>query len=51
MTIHAKVSFSKSAIRIGGYWLLLAITDHKILPAVLILIGSEIIGIIEECVV
>jgi hypothetical protein len=51
MNLHTKTSFLKSGLRIGGYLLLLAIHNPTIQPAVLVLVASEIIGIIEECVV
>jgi hypothetical protein len=44
MTKHAKISYTKSAIRIAGYALLFAST--KI--AAVVLIVSEVIGIVEE---
>jgi hypothetical protein len=47
MTAHTKISFVKSGFRIFGYSLLLLNTS----AAVLFLIASELIGILEECVV
>jgi hypothetical protein len=47
MTAHTKISFIKSGLRIFGYSLLLV----SIPGAVAVLILSEFVGIIEECVV
>lgn len=47
MTTHTVISFLKSAVRIFGYaWLLVNIPT-----GVIILVISELIGIIEEVVV
>jgi hypothetical protein len=43
---HQKISFFKSAIRLVGYGLLL----YSLPIAVVVLIFSEVIGIIEELV-
>ena len=47
---HQTISFIKSAIRIAGYFLLCLIPVPEIRTAGLVLIFSEIIGIIEELV-
>jgi hypothetical protein len=47
MTAHTKVSFVKSGLRGTGYALLLV----NIWAAVAVLIVSELIGILEECVI
>lgn len=47
MTAHTKVSFIKSALRGIGYTLLLV----DIWSAVGVLLVSELIGILEECVI
>lgn len=41
---HQHISFLKSAIRISGYFLLASISQL----AAIVLIGSELLGIIEE---
>ena len=47
---HQIVSFIKSAVRIAGYFLLCLIPVNEIRTAGLVLIFSEIIGVIEELV-
>ena len=47
---HQTISFIKSAIRIAGYFLLCLIPVNEIRTAGLVLIFSEIVGIIEELV-
>jgi hypothetical protein len=44
MTLHTKISYLKSFARILGYLALLV--DIKV--AVVVLVGSELLGIIEE---
>lgn len=46
-TLHAKISYAKSGLRIAGYFLLLLISKEA-LPAVIVLVASEIIGVVEE---
>jgi len=45
---HLVVSLVKSGVRIAGYCLLFLIPHAT--PAAIILIGSEVIGIVEELV-
>jgi len=47
---HQLISFVKSGIRIGGYLLLLGINSPWAIAAAIILVFSEIIGIVEELV-
>ena len=47
---HQTVSFIKSAVRIAGYFLLCIAPIPIVRTAGLILVFSEIIGIIEELV-
>lgn len=52
MTYHTKISYTKSSIRILGYAMLAAsIPTQHMIGAVLVLVASEIIGIMEELVV
>jgi hypothetical protein len=44
MSNHAKISYMKSALRIGGYLLL----PFNIIQAAIVLVLSEIVGIVEE---
>jgi hypothetical protein len=50
MSTHKKISFAKSTIRIFGYWgLALAFGDNPVgYFAALVLITSEVLGVIEE---
>lgn len=46
---HAKISYLKSGIRILGYACLLFVDHHPaIILAAVVLIGSEVVGIVEE---
>lgn len=47
MTAHTKISFLKSALRGIGYGLLIV----NLQVAVIVLVTSELIGVLEECVV
>jgi len=50
MSLHKKISFVKSAIRIIGYFGGMIAFNHQIvaLSAFAVLVVSEVIGIIEE---
>ncbi len=46
---HAKISYLKSGIRIAGYLCFFGVSRHPaIFFAAVLLIGAEIVGIIEE---
>lgn len=48
-SLHAKFSYVKSAIRIAGYVALFGVSHHPaVWVAAVLLIGAEIIGIVEE---
>lgn len=47
MTVHAKISYIKSGVRIVGYVLGGYISTYFLLPAILLTI-AEVIGIVEE---
>ena len=47
---HLIVSLVKSGIRIGGYLLLLGIPSSWAIAASIVLIASEVVGILEELV-
>lgn len=47
---HLYVSLAKSVVRIGGYALLLGIPSGWAVAASIVLIASELIGIVEELV-
>lgn len=50
MTPHTKISFLKSALRGIGYGLLAVWVPALYFP-MLVLVLSELIGVLEECVV
>ena len=47
MTLHTKISYLKSVLRIAGYILLLG-DGRSVLYGVFLLVGAEILGIVEE---
>ena len=48
MTLHTKISYLKSILRILGYVALIAYNDTLLTVAAGFLIGAEVLGIIEE---
>jgi hypothetical protein len=48
MTLHTKLSYVKSVLRILGYSLLIAYDDTLLTLAAVVLIGAELLGIAEE---
>ena len=50
MTLYTKISFLKSGLRGIGYCML-ALAVPALSAAMVVLVVSEVIGIIEECVV
>lgn len=48
MTLHTKLSYLKSAVRIVGYSLLIAYNDLLLTLAASALIAAELLGIAEE---
>jgi hypothetical protein len=50
MTLHTKISFVKSGLRGIGYGML-ALAVPALLWPMIVLVASEVIGILEECVV
>lgn len=48
-SMHAKISYAKSVIRIAGYAALFGVSHHSaVWVAAVLLIGAEIMGIVEE---
>jgi hypothetical protein len=48
MTLHTKLSYLKSVLRIIGYVVLLAYNDLLLTIAAALLIAAELLGIAEE---
>lgn len=45
---HQTISFIKSFVRIVGYVLMIPLSFGLLTPAALVLVASEVIGILEE---
>jgi hypothetical protein len=48
MTLHTKISYIKSVLRIIGYLVLIAYSDTLLTIGACFLIGAELLGIVEE---
>jgi hypothetical protein len=48
MTLHSKISYIKSALRIIGYIVLMIYDDTLLTIAASFLLAAELLGIIEE---
>jgi hypothetical protein len=48
MTLHTKISYIKSVLRIIGYIILIAYNDTLLTIAAITLIAAEVLGIAEE---
>jgi hypothetical protein len=48
MTLHTKISYIKSILRIVGYILLIAYNDTILTIAASVLVAAELLGIAEE---